>query len=397
MRFSSRVAVGSPMARIAAAIVVILLLSMLGAGGVVIGATLLASPDPAGACAPGGGTFEAGPPVAAPRVEGQEATLSDGRMLLVGGGNGQGQAIGGADLWDPTAGVFRPTGSPTDPEPRRAVALADDRVMVIVNRHDAPAEIWDPGTEAFTPTGSLARPRGDFTATKLNDGRVLVVSGADEAFNPLSDAEIWTPATGLFEPAGTLGEGRLDHTATLLDDGRVLVVGGHDNATVNAAITTAEIWDPASSSFTWADKPMAPRTSHKAVRLPDGGVLIVGGHNGLGRAIAEAELWDPTNGFSPAGTLNAARSAGHTATLLSDGRVLIVGGFPMGFDEGDPIATAEVWDPATLSFSPAGSLLARRALHVAALQSDCSVLVIGGSGPDLDPTVERWIPGKPES
>ena len=70
--------------------------------------------------------------------------------------------------------------------------------------------------------------------------------------------------------------------------------------------------------------------------LPDGRVLITGGcigdecERGL---IAAAEIWDPeTSSFSPAGPLS--EPGGGSATLLSDGRVLIVGR-----------ETAEVWTP----------------------------------------------------
>ena len=58
----------------------------------------------------------------------------------------------------------------------------------------------------------------------------------------------------------------------------------------------------------------------------------------------------PAGTFTPAGSLVEARF-GHTATLLPDGRVLVVGGYAYG-----ALASAEVWDPVTATFSPAGSL-----------------------------------------
>ena len=44
----------------------------------------------------------------------------------------------------------------------------------------------------------------------------------------------------------------------------------------------------------------------------------------------------------------------HTATVLEDGRVLIVGGFDYGQDSPPSASTAEIYDPTTGSFVPAG-------------------------------------------
>jgi len=49
--------------------------------------------------------------------------------------------------------------------------------------------------------------------------------------------------------AAPLGEARLGHTATRLDDGRVLVAGGYGNSGVEASV---EIFDPLANAFTSA-------------------------------------------------------------------------------------------------------------------------------------------------
>jgi sugar (pentulose or hexulose) kinase len=88
-----------------------------------------------------------------------------------------------------------------------------------------------------------------------------------------------------------------------------------------------------------------------ATMLADGRVLIVGGNDGA-TSLLSAELYDPATGmFSSTGPMAWARSL-HAATVLADGRVLIVGGTSQGFSfAGMFLATAEVYDPATGTFS----------------------------------------------
>jgi hypothetical protein len=105
-------------------------------------------------------------------------------------------------------------------------------------------------------------------------------------------------------------------------------------------------------------------------------VLIVGGYSGSGDgALASAELYDPTTGtFSATGSLKNARSL-HTATLLKDGRVLIAG----GHNDTTAPAPAELYDPKTGTFTTTGSLANTRWGHTATLLSDGRVLIAGGN------------------
>jgi hypothetical protein len=256
------------------------------------------------------------------------------------------------------------------------------------------------GPGLFTPTGSLDRGRAEHTTTLLSDGRVLVVGGADysriDRVDWVTSVEAWDPLTGSFSSAGELTEGRNAHTATLLADGRVLVAGGSDNDYGTTGLASAEIWDPATESFSPASPLLQSRGRHTATLLPDGRVLVVGGvvvENDDDRVLASAEIWDPaTESFSPTGSLDAAR-AFHTATLLPDGRVLVVGG---ANPDGAWPAPAEIWDPRTESFGPAGALSELRSSYTATLLSDGRVLIAGGVDLARDghryPPAEIWNP-----
>jgi hypothetical protein len=116
------------------------------------------------------------------------------------------------------------------------------------------------------------------------------------------------------------------------------------------------------------------RAAHTATRLADGRVLVTGGFRSGEVTLASAELYDPQTGtFSPTGQMTSVRS-GHTATLLKNGLVLFTG----GFDDEAPVRTAELYDPATGRFERTGSLTAPRGGATATLLRDGRVLVAGG-------------------
>jgi hypothetical protein len=82
---------------------------------------------------------------------------------------------------------------------------------------------------------------------------------------------------------------RRNQTATLLSDGRVLVPGGEYDTTGYS--TSAELYDPATRTWTATGSMTTPRSNYTATLLPDGMVLVAGG-NTTGAADS-AELYDP--------------------------------------------------------------------------------------------------------
>jgi hypothetical protein len=228
------------------------------------------------------------------------------------------------------------------------------------------------GTRAFTlrvigfgPTGSLSTARWEHTATLLNSGKVLI-TGGNGASSTLASAELYDSSTGSFGAAGSMNTPRSSHTATLLQDGRVLLAGG--------GTATAEIYDPTAGTFTTTAGTMTvARSGHTATLLPDGTVLIAGGSGD-----ATAEIFSPANGGTftlTTGTMTAARHY-HTATLLS-GQVLLAGGEDSSSANIPTLASAEIYDPTSQTFTSTGSLTTSRELHTATLLGG-SVYAIGG-------------------
>ena len=220
--------------------------------------------------------------------------------------------------------------------------------------HAPMAMAQSPGT--FTATGDMNTPRGGHTATLLADGTVLIVGGYPElAFGVavLSSAEIYDPRTGTFKATGDMTTPRNSHTATLLPDGKVLIAGGVSGVAgiYSGSLASAELYDPATKTFTPTGDMTVGRRGHAATLLPSGKVLITGVYAGeyiSGRAAdltpITAELYDPSNRtFTAAGNM---AGPGGGATLLASGKVLIT---PHFFDA-RPIQS-EIYDPSTGMFA----------------------------------------------
>jgi hypothetical protein len=242
----------------------------------------------------------------------------------------------------------------------RATLLADGRVLVTGGDGAygplASAEIYDPRTARFSPTGSMVIASSLHTATLLPDGRVLVAGGGDSAGGlcfPL--AEIYDPTTGTFTRTGALTTNRCGHTATPLADGRVLLAAGTSNWEGTGFQSSAEIYDPKTGKFTTTGSMAVAPGMATATLLSDGRVLVAGGNQVLDQSLASAEIYDPKTGtFSPTGSMATARTF-HTATRLFDGRVLVIGGDSDGWNIAGPfLASAEIYNPLTGTFRPAG-------------------------------------------
>ncbi len=146
---------------------------------------------------------------------------------------------------------------------------------------------------SWTATGNLGTPRDSHTATLLPSGKVLVAGGFGSSGFALSSAELYDPATEMWTATGSLGTPREFHTATLLPSGKVLVAAGSN---LSGDLSSAELYDPATGLWTATGSLGTRRESHTATLLPSGKVLVAGGTNRV-TALSSAELYDPGLGF----------------------------------------------------------------------------------------------------
>jgi hypothetical protein len=242
----------------------------------------------------------------------------------------------------------------------------------------ASAEVFVPAREAFIAVGAMVEAAGQRTGSLLANGLVLIAGGLGET-GAIRGAELFDPSTGSFRPTGSLGVARWGHTATVLGDGTVLLAGGSGN---DGALDSAELYVPATEQFMPVGKMVSQRQGHAAQLLGDGKVLLTGGIGPNGDTfgpLATAELYDPaTKTFSPAATMMSVPRQGHTMTLLPTGAVLIAGGDAR--PGAGASSTAELFVPGTGIFQSTATMETARAFHAAALLSEGAVLITGGSG-----------------
>jgi hypothetical protein len=161
---------------------------------------------------------------------------------------------------------------------------------------DIQSSLAQPATAASASTDSqMNARRGVHTATLLPNGQVLVAGGEGHGSAGLSGAELYNPATGTWTPTGALNRGRCSHTASLLPNGHVLVTGGWDKRIV---LSSMERYDPATGTWTATGALTVARGCHTATLLPDGQVLVAGGHIAYEGAnyLSSAERYDPATG-----------------------------------------------------------------------------------------------------
>src|SRR5215472_2679023 len=275
---------------------------------------------------------------------GQTATrLPDGKVLIAAGGTTN------AELYNPATRRFAPTAKmPLAVSGATATLLPNGKVLVAGGVHRfhqvTNAELYDPATGTWAATGAMNVARSGQTATLLSDGQVLVAGGgcngsgygcdAGSFEAALRSAELYNPATGTWTKTGSMKDGREDFTTTLLQNGQVLAVGGFNNCDDDfcSDVNTAELYNPATRTWTQTGSMQGAREQHTATLLPGGWVLIAGGGTSV------AEIYEPGPGIwvSP-GALSTARTH-QTATLLPNNRVLVAGG---DGPDGQPVSTAE--------------------------------------------------------
>ncbi|MDO8431121.1 MAG: kelch repeat-containing protein [Candidatus Binatus sp.] len=353
------------------------------------------------------------------RAGGAAIAIASSKVLLAGGFSGgasinhftlslEGNVVSAAEIFDEATGSSSAVSEMTVPRMGfTATLLASGKVLIAGGLDNngsvlASAELYDPATGKFTPTSNTMSDHRVFHgATLLPGGKVLITGGATNLFGDTTNsADVYDPAANTFTPTGTaMDHQRAAHTSTILKAGplagKVMIAGGGGGSSFFLKDSSAEIYDPASGQFGLLTSFLnEARSMHTATVLDDGSVLLAGGFNGsvaiAGGALSgasgvisnSAEIFDPNSmefncvvGFNT-DTLRCNQSmtsarAGQTATLFTTGKlrkqVLIAGGIGGNQPQakGTPLSSAEIFNPASSSFTATSPMTTSRALHTA--------------------------------
>jgi N-acetylneuraminic acid mutarotase len=222
------------------------------------------------------------------RVEPFLTLLNNGKVLAAGETRAAGPEGKSAEIYDPDTGEWtRVADMSVSRSNQVQLSLPDGGVLVAGGYAGAEpgdellasAEIYDPKANTWTPTGDMTRPRADPEGAVLQDGRVLVTGGNVVLPSTRTNtAEIYNPATGQWTPTtGSMTDAKVDHTMTVLSNGQVLAVGGllrHD-----ISLVSADLYDPKTDTWTPVADMTKSRGGHAAVLLPKNQVLVIGGLN----------------------------------------------------------------------------------------------------------------------
>ena len=321
------------------------------------------------------------------------ATLLSGKVLFANGYNGA-TILANAEVYDPLANTWAAGGTMAAGRYLPAMSILTNGKVIVAGgqtlaAYVATAELYDPSTNTWSAAPSMSAARGIPSSALFGNGKLLVAGGYNGAAF-LATAEAYDPATNTWSSAGTMATLRAFGMAVRLANGKVLVAGG-ENTSINTptALASAELYDPATNTWSSAGTMANARYAGTGSLLPNGKVVVEGGLNTAGTALTATDIYDPATNTWSAGPAMAAAHAGDVGTVLPNGLVLVAAGINGAGTAG---ATSEIYNSATNAWSSAGNVSTARYLPGGAPLTTGDFLVIDGTATGTTPltNVDRY-------
>jgi Concanavalin A-like lectin/glucanases superfamily/Domain of unknown function (DUF1929) len=349
-------------------------------------------------------------------------TLPDGRVMVQGGTTTCGTCIAETpEIYDPVANVWTPMAASAQkvfhyfphmyvlPDGRVLAAAQDDQAVI--------TQALDLNTQTWTTIDS--RLIDGHSSVMYRPGKILKAgkATADNPGNPslaTSYTLDMTQPSPTWQSSGSMAYPRSYLNLTALPDGQVLATGGStvtDLANFSAAVYAAELWSPASRTWTTLSSAQIPRLYHStALLLPDATVLVAGGGREAGRSVPDPKDEPNAEIFSPPYLFKGARPAISSApSLIQYGTsfsvvtpdALQIGSVslialgsvthafnqnqrfvPLTFDQADGLLT--VHPPVAGTIAPPGPYMLFL-VNTAGVPSTAAMVRLSGSGTDTEP------------
>jgi uncharacterized phage protein gp47/JayE len=284
-----------------------------------------------------------------------------------------------------------------------ATTLSDGRILVVGGSSGSnltgvtrSAEIFDPVTQTWSTVAPMNSARMFHTATLLPTGEVFVFGGTTGLgdSNAIAIGEIYDPIGNTWGLVSTIGAptARYFHSANLLDTNKVLIIGGRLASGLET--NTCFLYDFVGGTWSTTGNLLVARAHHTSETLNTTNVLAIMGEN-AGVTLLSAELYDKVGGTWSFTLNNLAYSRqGHASSILNDNTVLVSGGSLDSFNTLLPIYTSavDIYDPGTNLWAAGTFLNNPRGYHTQTTTTNGDVIVGFGIYNTPNQKVELYDP-----
>ena len=299
-------------------------------------------------------------------------TLSTNKVLVWSTGDN-------ARVWDPTTGTFTLTPATfADLHCAGQTTLSDGRVIVVGGQNGAPHDghnitsLFDPISQTWTRGADMTDLRWYATSTTLADGKVLATSGDAPDGSRSQIPELYDPATNTWTRlTGAVRDQALYSFMFVLPNGKTYEAG--------PKASTATI--DHSGTGSWTAGPAAPWStsgySESDVMYRPGKVLRAGGGDPAIKRAAVVDMTAASPAWREIAPMAFARRR-MNLTLLADGSVIAIGGTASSDSETAAVLAAEIWDPNTEQWTTVAAMAEARMYHSSAVLLPDGRIVVGG-------------------